>query len=247
MNQKIAHSLILVTLGFLVSSARAEMFEASASPSPAPAPAPAASPAKPAAKSEGGSAKQPVFLICPKHNGYSAWSLFLNVDRNNPEKVLSLGLEELQNKNAQDMTYDDVLAAQNDARTHRKALGTLDAAQFGKGTINVTESDALHVSVANAGADTLRLTLSMRVSFDGRFTIGGKDQKSRDVLFKYDAGAKTWSACADHLKDETSGAETATSGCLPLTGVVFPVTGTGIYRVVAATNSGDAVVVMDRE
>jgi len=241
MNRKFPVLMALMTLSFLVTSAySADLFEASVeSPSPAPA--------KTAARSEaGGVEKQSVFLMCPKQKGYSAWSLYLNVDRNNPEKVLSLGLEELQGKNAQDMTYDAVVAAQSDAKTKRKSLGTLDAAKFGSGTINVTDSDALHVSVAPAGKD-LRLNLSMRVSFDGRFTIGGKEQSSKDILFKYDAAKKSWSAVADHLKDMTSGVDAASGGNLALTGIVFPVTGTGIYRVVAATPDGDGVVVMDRE
>ncbi len=242
MNRSTSLIMTLMTLSFCVTSARAaELFDTSVEgPTPAPA--------KTVAHSEaGGVDKQSVFLMCPKQKGYSAWSLYLNVDRNNPEKVLSLGLEELQGKNAQDMTYDAVVAAQSDAKTKRKNLGTLDAAKFGSGTINVTDSDALHVSVAPAGKDALRLNLSMRVSFDGRFTVGGKEQSSKDILFKYDAAKKSWSAVADHLKDMTSGVDAASGGNLALTGIVFPVTGTGIYRVVAATPDGDGVVVMDRE
>ena len=69
------------------------------------------------------------------------------------------------------------------------------------------------ISVAPAGKD-LRLSLSMRVSFDGRFTVGGKEQSSKDILFKYDAAKKSWSAVADHLKDMTSGADAASGGFL---------------------------------
>ena len=241
MKRNIPVLMTLMTLGFLMTSAfSAELFETSVeNTSPASA--------KTAAHSDaGGVDKQSVFLMCPKLKGYSAWSLYLNVDRNNPEKVLSLGLEELQGKNAQDMTYDAMVAAQSDAKTKRKNLGTLDVAKFGSGTINVTDSDALHVSVAPAGKD-LRLSLSMRVSFDGRFTVGGKEQSSKDILFKYDAAKKSWSAVANHLKDMTSGVDAANGSNLALTGIVFPVTGTGIYRVVAATTDGDGVVVMDRE
>lgn len=191
------------------------------------------------------SEKQAVFLLCPRHKTYSAWSLYLEVDRDDPSNVRALGLEELRNKNASDSSYEDVLAAQNDPATQRKSLGTLDAARFGSGTINVTDSDALHVSVARVAAGELRLTLSMRISFDGRFEIGGKEESKRDVLFKYDSDKKAWFACADRLVDN-NGRQTVDSGCLPLTGIVFPVTGTGIYRVIAATTSGDAIVVMDR-
>jgi hypothetical protein len=189
--------------------------------------------------------KQAVFLICPKHKSYSAWSLYLIVDRDDPSKVRALGLEELRNKNASDSTYEDVLAAQNDPRTQRKNLGTLDVSRFGSGNINVSESDALHVSVSPVGSGALRLNMSMRISFDGRFEIGGKEENRRDVLFKYDPDKKSWFACADRLVD-SSGRQTVDSGCLPLTGIVFPVTGTGIYRVIAATTNGDAVIVMDR-
>jgi hypothetical protein len=189
-------------------------------------------------------AKQPVFLICPKHHNYSAWSLALVVDRNNPQKVLSAELDELIHKNAEDSTYEEVVAAQRNPKTPRRVLGALEASQFGRGEINVRENDALHLSLTPAGKDAFRLNLSMRINLDQRFELGGKAEGKRDVLIRYNPESKSWYACAERLVDAEG--HNAARGCLPLTGITFPVTGTGIYRVIAATDTGDAVILMDK-
>src|SRR5437868_14433857 len=84
-----------------------------------------ASAATPAAAEKG--VKQPVFLLCPHAEGYSAWSLYVMVDEQDPQKILSLGLEKLSKKNSKDSSYDDVVAAQSDPKVQRERIGSLDA------------------------------------------------------------------------------------------------------------------------
>jgi len=188
--------------------------------------------------------KQPVFLICPHNHGYDAMSLYVEVDKNDKSKILALGLESLKGQNSKDSSYEAVLRAQNDPNVRSENLGVLKAGDFGHGQIEVKKDDAMKISVTPTGKD-LRLFLSMRISMDGRFNIGGKDSGKRDVLLRYDADRQQWYACADRLKN-TEGRDAAIGGCQRVSGIAFPVSGTGIYRVVMVTDSGDAIVAMDR-
>src|SRR5258706_14657126 len=49
--------------------------------------------------------KYPVLLLCPDHERYSSWSLYFLVNKKEPTKVLSLGLEELSQLNHKDTGY----------------------------------------------------------------------------------------------------------------------------------------------
>jgi hypothetical protein len=191
--------------------------------------------------------KQPIFLLSPHRTKFSAWSLYLTVDSNDPSKVLQLGLEKLVGKNSEDLApsgYEAVLAAQADAKTTRESLSTLDAANFGSGQIKVEKDDALHVSLTPVDAGTYRLMVSLRIAADQRFTIGGKEQSKRDVLIKFDKASKKWSACASTMIDAEKN-KIVENGCKPISGIVFPVKGTGIYRVVGVLE-GEPVVLLDR-
>lgn len=184
--------------------------------------------------------KQPVFLMSPHKEKYSAWSLYLVVDKGDPGKVLQLGLEKLKKKNSKDMTYEEVLAAQRDPKTEREVLGTLDAANFSSGRIEVEKDDALHVSLTPQGSD-YQLMVSIRISADKRFTIGGKDQGKHNVILRYNKDSKSWSATAKTLTD-TEGKRVTDK---PISGIVFPVTGTGIYRIIGVIE-GEPVLLLDR-
>lgn len=203
-------------------------------------------PAMPVEAAEG--ATQPVFLLCPHHKKYSAWSVVLKVDPADPAKVLGLALEKLTKQNSEDLApngYEAVLKAQFDPKTPREVLGTLDAKDFGKEEISVKADDALHLGLTPMDGGAYRLMVSMRISADERFTIGGKDQAKRDVVLRFDAGAKKWIASAVTLLDNT-GRKLTDGGPKPITGIVFPVTGTGIYTVVGVFPGGDAVSLLER-
>jgi len=192
--------------------------------------------------------KQPIFLMCPHKKRFSAWSLYLSVDKADPSKVMGIGLEKLSGKNSEDLApdgYEKVLRAQKDPSTAREPIASLDAANFGSGQLRVEKDDALQVSVSSVDATTLRLMISMRISADLRFTIGGKEQNLRDVLITYNKATQRWTACATKLQD--SKGQDATGGRYRgITGIVFPVTGTGIYRVVGVMDDGDAVILFER-
>ncbi len=188
--------------------------------------------------------KQPVFLICPHQKKYSAWSVYLNVDPSNPEKVLGLGLDELSGINSVDSGgYEGAQAAQADAKTKRENLGTLSVDQFGKGQIKIEKNDALHLGVESAGNGTYRLLISMRCTSDQRFVVGGKEQKKRDIVLKYDKGSKTWQAVAEKMTD-INGKAVLNPGT-QIQGIMFPVTGTGIYRIVGMLPGGDSALLVD--
>jgi hypothetical protein len=190
---------------------------------------------------------QPVFLMCPHKHKFSAWSLYVVTDKGDPKNLTALGLEKLKGKNSEDMApngYENCLAAQMDSKTERETIGTLDAKDFGKSEIRVEKDDALHVGVTKVDDQTYRLSISMRCTSDKRFIVGGKEQKKRDIVIKYDAGKKAWGACALTLID-SDGQNAATGGCAPISGITFPVIGTGIYRILAVMGDGSPVLLVD--
>lgn len=188
--------------------------------------------------------KQPVFLICPDAKGYSALSLYVEVDTADRSTALAVGLETLTNKNAKESSYDAVLHAQSDPATPRESIGTLNSSEFGSGMIHIKQHDALKISVTPDGKD-LRLVISMRVGLDSRFNIGGKDQSKRDVVLRYDPDLKAWESRAVKLQDAT-GRSVVKGESLRISGVCFPVRATGVYRIVAIIDSADPIVLMDR-
>ena len=188
--------------------------------------------------------RQPLFLLCPHTAHYSAWSLYLMVDDKDPKKILSLGLEKLKDKNSKDTSYEDVVAAQADAKTSRENVASLDAKEFGHGELNVAKDDALHVSLTPAG-DGFTLGVSLRISANDRFTIGGRAQGKQDVALKYDETAKTWSVQVKVLSDAKGKSIDGVAG-QAMTGIVFPVTGTGIYTVLGVLKDGETFTLLER-
>jgi len=191
------------------------------------------------ARAEG--ARQPVFLMCPHVKKYSAWSVYLTVNPADPSKIVSLGLDKLQGANSVDL--DSFEAVRAKARGAGETLGTLAAKDFGSGSIKIEKDDALHLSAQQVDPETVRLLISMRCTSDKRFVIGGKEQKNRDVVLKYDKGSKTWNAVAMVMKD-INGRKLLEPGT-PIQGIRFPVTGTGIYQIVGILGSGEEVVLVD--
>jgi len=190
-------------------------------------------------------AKQPVFLLCPHHETYSAWSIFLNVDRADPSKILGLGVESLRGKNSRDTSYEDVLAVQQDSRFDREFLGGLNAAEFDKSEIRVSEHDALHVSLTPMENNAYRLNISLRVGQTDWFEVGGKNTSKDDIVLRYNADSKTWTPRANVLSDFRGNALTQSRDAL-ISGLIFPVTGTGIYSVYGVLGDGEPVLLMDR-
>ncbi len=187
---------------------------------------------------------QPVFLLCPSHEHYGSWSLYLKVDKNDPSKVLALGLEELTNRNSKDDGgYEKVIEAQRNPETARQNIGTLEAASFGSGSIRVEKNNALSVTCTPKGSD-YELMINMRISADGHFIIGGTESDKRNVILKYNAVEKKWAAYATVLANQ-EGQNVVGAQPLFLSGLAFPVTGTGIYRIVAGLMGGRAVIVYD--
>ena len=188
--------------------------------------------------------KQAVFLICPFKAGYSAWSVYMLADKNDPAKLLSAGLETLKDKNAKDTPYEEVLKAQADDRTPREPLAELPLNDFGRREIGVTTDDALHLSLTPAADGAYDLMLSMRVGLSDRFVLGGKEKSRNAVSIRFNPTTKTWTAYATRLTDtdgENHGAPNAA-----ISGIVFPVSLTGIYRVFGVLETGETALLMDR-
>jgi hypothetical protein len=202
--------------------------------------------AESAAAAEG--VNQPIFLLCPHRQKYSAWSLFLTVDKSDPSRVLACGLEKLPGKNSVDLEpngYEAVLKAQRDPKTPREILTTLPATEFATGQLKIEKDNALHVSLTPMGAGEYRLMVSLRVSADERFTVGGKEQGKRDAVVRFDRATGTWSTYAVKMQD-SKGNVVANPAPRPFSGILFPVSGTGIYRVVGVFDKDIAVELMDR-
>lgn len=190
---------------------------------------------------------QPVFLICPHHKKYSSWSLYLTVDKSDPSKVLALGLDKLTGKNSVDLApngYEAVMVCQQDRNTPRETLGALPVGEFSRSELVVKKDDALHVSLKPQGTDSYQLFVSLRVGACGHFTIGGKDQAKRNVVLRFDRAQGKWGAYAVVLED-SEGRKLEMAGPKQMSGIVFPVSGTGIYQV-AGVVDGQPVALMDR-
>jgi len=196
-----------------------------------------------AVKAEDG-AKQPIFLMCPHQKKYSAWSVYVTVDPSNPEKLTGMGLDKMEGINSIDSGgVEGVQAAQADVKAKRENLGTLSAAQFGKGQIKIEKDDALHLGMEPAEGGAYRLVISMRCTSDQRFNVGGKEQKRRDLLVKYDKDSKTWKTIVQKMN--SLGDKPILEPGANLLGIVFPVTGTGIYRIVGILPNGESAVLID--
>jgi hypothetical protein len=189
--------------------------------------------------------KQPVFLLSPHTAGYSSWSLYVIVADNDHSKVLSLGLETLVQRNSKTSPYEQVLAAQHNPRTKREFVTALDARDFTTKQLIIDKDNALHVSLAPQADGSFALMLSARVSLDGRFLIGGAEQAQRDLVLTYDALSKAWQVTAKTLHDYRNINIPGASG-RTMSGLVFPVTGTGIYMVLGVWDNGAVEVLMDR-
>lgn len=200
--------------------------------------------AKQVTQGDGSSVKQPVFMLCPHKSGYSAWLLYVEVEKDNPAKLAALGLESLTHINSIDHKYDEVIDSQTNSKTERQQLGKLPSEKFSTGSLNVSENDALHVSLSPTGKD-YQLNINMRVGAVEHFIIGGKELRKRSIVLHYDADTKTWLACATHLVD-ADGTVVVQSGYEPLYGVYFPVSFTGIYRIVGVFKTGEFTILMDR-
>ena len=189
--------------------------------------------------------RQPIFLMCPHNEHYSAWSLALVVDKNTPSKPLKIILEKLNGKNGKDDGYAKVYAAQRDAKTEREELASLDAKSFGSGALRVEKDNALKVTVTPEG-ENFNLMIDMRISAEGHFIIGGAESTRRNVILKYNKIFKTWEALATVLADKDGSNVIASPEGAPITGIDFKVTATGIFTIAAVLAGGNAIMVYDK-
>ncbi|MFH0938273.1 MAG: hypothetical protein V1899_03195 [Planctomycetota bacterium] len=199
--------------------------------------------------SQENSIRQPVFLLCPHRERMSAWSLFLMVDKNDPSKVLSLGLEKLKKKNSKDSSYETVLAAQNDFTSERELIAILDSKNFATNMLEVQKDEALKVSLSPADQSGLHLMISLRINLDQRFVIGGAEQQKRDIVLRYDSVKHTWGAFAKTLLDIKGNSALEAGQTKPISGIVFPVGvgGTGITRIIAVMEGNETITLYDKE
>jgi hypothetical protein len=65
------------------------------------------------------------------------------------------------------------------------------------------------------------------------------------VIVTYDKGSKSWKSEVKALKDSEGNAVDGAAG-KTITGIAFPVTGTGIYTVVGAIDGMDPVKLLER-
>jgi hypothetical protein len=190
--------------------------------------------------------KQPIFLLCPHNTKHDAWSLFFTVDKDDHSQILSLGLEKLIKQNSKDSSYREVIAAQYDPKVKRELITQLDAKDFATLQLNVDKDNALHVSLVRQTDGSMELVASMRVSLSGRFAIGGKEaQAKRDLVVHYDPIRALWLVKAKTLHDYMD-VNIADAPGRVMSGMVFPITGTGVYLVLGVWDNGDAVILMDR-
>ena len=192
-----------------------------------------------------GDVVQPVFLMLPKsEEKNNAWSFELLVDQADPSKPKALVLEELTGVNMQTTPWAKALQLQADPKTPRKEVARLAGADFGKLPLVVKKDNALKFDLKALPDGSYQLDMKLRVAATDYFLIGGKDQAKKDVVLKYDAASKTWGFHVKKLVD-VSGKIVIQDGDELMSGLMFDVTGTGIYQIAAVVGDG-AYKVMDR-
>ena len=188
--------------------------------------------------------KQPVFLLCPDREHYGSWSIYFVVNKKDPTKPLSLGLEELSGHNkADDGGYGKVLDAQENPSTQRVEIATLDAKQFGSGALKVEKNSALNVTITPDG-DTYKLVIDLRIEQDKRFNLGG-EKSGATIILKYNPAFRAWGAYATSLSDH-QGKNIVAGEPVRITGLWFPVSATAISRIYAVLAGNKSVLVYDR-
>src|ERR1043165_4763878 len=187
--------------------------------------------------------KQLGFLLCPDKEHYSSWSLCVTVDKKDPKKVLGICLAELTGLNQRDPGYNKVLAAQDDPKTPRVELATLDAKSFGTGALKVEKNNALNVTVTPDG-DNYKLMIDLRIEQEKRFSMGG-EKSPNNLLLKYNPAFRAWGVYATSLSDHT-GKNLVSGEPVRVTGLVFPLSSTAIVRIYAALAGGKLVLIYDR-
>lgn len=202
--------------------------------------------AMPAALFAADGAKQPIFVMCPHKKKYSAWSVYVVADPSSPGKIASLGLDKLKGQNSEDNPsgFDGVWKAQFEAGTERENLGKLDASEFGKGRIEIEKDDALKLSMEPGEGGDYKLIISMRCTSDKRFEVGGKHSKTREFVVKFDKAENKFYTQAVRVKSINDDELISPPGA-PILGITFPVTGTGIYRIIGILKNGEQVLFID--
>ena len=189
--------------------------------------------------------KQPIFLLCPHNIGQDAWSLYFTVDGNDHSKILALGLEKLIKQNSKDSSYREVIRAQSDPKVKREPITELNAKDFETLQLNVDKDNVLHASLARQTDGSMELMISMRVSLSGRFIIGGEALSKRNLVVHYDPIRTEWLVKAKTLHDYKDVKIADAPGRI-MSGLIFPITHTGVYMVMGVWDNGDAVILMDR-
>lgn len=188
--------------------------------------------------------KQNVFVFCPHTEGRGAWSLYVVVDKNNPRKPISMGLEELPGKNSKELTYKGVLDAQKDSATPRTELSRIDAKDFATGSLNVSENNMLSIKVAETN-EGLKLTVDARVSLDDRFVVGGPNANHGELMLQYSGIYKCWQIKAKKL-DNLEGRNVVGKYAMTLSGIIFSAGSTRVSRICAVDEFGSPTILMDR-
>ena len=179
-----------------------------------------------------------------KKDRMHAWSLHVVVDKDDPSKVLALGLDSLKRQNGKTTTYEELQPNQAGPKIQQELIERLDAKMFGKGKIEIEKDKALEATLIPQGED-FELTLSMRISVSDRFTLGGREKGKRTVMVKFDKAAKKWYACATVLKD-AEGADLTGGKCVKFTGIAFVVKAIGIDKIIGVIGEGDPVILHDK-
>ena len=85
----------------------------------------------------------------------------------------------------------------------------------------------------------------MRYAFAKSFLIGGAEQSQRDLVLSYDTSGKKWLVKAKTFHDYKNANIPGAAG-KTMSGLVFPVTFTGIYMALGVWGNGDVETLMDR-
>lgn len=149
--------------------------------------------------------KQPVFLICPHQDDANSISLYVLCDKDHPEVLKGVGIEEISGKNTKNSgpklmaAYSEVLKAQKNSNVKKNQISELLANEFETGSLPAGENGKINIILKDG---VYNIHIKSKINVDNSFEVGGNSKDKRDVVLTYSRVYKEWKLEAKTFVDE---------------------------------------------
>lgn len=183
-----------------------------------------------------------LLLICPHNTGKSSYSVYVIIDKNSPDKLLSVGLEELKNKNSFDNKYEEVINAQFDDNFFKEKIDQISINDINEKEINFKDILKFKLSKNDNG---YTIHIDSKVSVDKNFIVGGKEINKRNITIEYSTVCNKWQMCTkcfcdNNNKDFTNGISKI------ITGLRYSAGQTKVSKIILVDNLQTGYLIYDR-